>query len=316
MSSHISTLKLHHLRLGELSADAEPAVREHLAGCALCRARASHQVSARRAFEASPEPPALRHVLHPQAAWKRHSRWVAIVSVLPLAASVLFVVNMGEQPSSGQDEQRRPEIEAQPVAPSPQREVDGSPALPSSDPAVPQPGPSTESAPGPLSPSASPASVANTLPRAGHPAMSVGAAAPAREGATDSSATRSKGVARPHLEAWVQAGDSARPLYTGESLGSGSRVQLRYDAMGKRFVTLAGRDSNGVVEIYATLAAGDPGLTNAPFSLTLDDSKGEQVFFAFATDLRPDTGPIQEALRHNPVRMEGAVVTSLVLRKD
>jgi hypothetical protein len=81
-------------------------------------------------------------------------------------------------------------------------------------------------------------------------------------------------------------------------------------------VTLAGRDSNGLVEVYATIAAGSRGLQSAPFGLTLDDAAGEQTFFAVCSDTRPDPEEVTAALAKNPVRMEGAVVSSLVVRKD
>jgi hypothetical protein len=114
----------------------------------------------------------------------------------------------------------------------------------------------------------------------------------------------------------VQAGASARPIYTGETLGSGERIQLRFDARGQAFVTLAGRDSNGLVEVYGTVAAGQSGLRAAPFALTLDGSAGEQVFFAVYTDERPSPEAVMTALRHNPVRMENAHVASVVVRKN
>ena len=279
MNAHVSTLRLHQLRLGELDKSTEAQLRGHLSECALCRARAAHQVATRLAFEQTPVPSALNAVLSPaRSPWRviRTSRWAPVLAVLPLAAAALLVVQMGEIPRES------PASESIVVVSPPF----ASPSLPD-----------TTSAPM--------AVVAPAAPKT----MVVPPQPPA-------TSTRIKGVTLPKLEAWVQTGDSARPLYTGETLGQGSRVQLRYDAMGKRFVTLAGRDSNGVVEIYATLPTSAAGLTSAPFSLTLDDSKGEQVFFAIATDLRPDAAALQAALSVNPVRMDGAVVASLVLRKD
>ncbi|GDX82266.1 hypothetical protein LBMAG42_40770 [Deltaproteobacteria bacterium] len=133
--------------------------------------------------------------------------------------------------------------------------------------------------------------------------------------APDADITHTKGLT-PRLEAWVQAGTSSRPLYLGETVGAGTKLQLRYDPQGRRFVTLAGRDSNGIVEVYGTVAGGEPGLTSAPFALTLDDSKGEQAFFAICTDDRPSSEAVMSAVKHNPVRMNGAAVSSVVVRKD
>lgn len=296
MTPHISTLKLHQLRLGEIAGEAAEPLKAHLATCALCQARAGHQQANRAAFESMPEPLALAAVLHP-----RHEggtrRWTTgVVSVFALAATILVAVRIGapiEPPSSLEHPVPRNELHATPILATSRpnllaRDASASPDITRNTPAVVVR--YADAVPSPKKPTQVPKS--------------------------DLSSTRTKGVASPRLEAWVQAGDSARPLYTGESLGAGSRIQLRYDAMGKRFVTLAGRDSNGVVEIYGTLAAGDPGLHSAPFALTLDDSQGEQAFFAIATDLRPDLANLQSLLAQNPVRMDGAVITSLVLRKD
>ena len=68
--------------------------------------------------------------------------------------------------------------------------------------------------------------------------------------------------------------------------------------------------------MYGTVSAGESGLRAAPFSLTLDDSGGEQAFFAVYTDDRPAPEAVLAALRHNPVRMEGAQVASVVVRKN
>ena len=94
-------------------------------------------------------------------------------------------------------------------------------------------------------------------------------------------------------------------------------MQLRYDPQGRRYVTLAGRDSDGVVEVYGTVPANAAeGMVSAPFALTLDDSHGEQTFFALCTNTRPAAEEVVAAVKHNPVRLEGAVVATVVVRKD
>ena len=127
--------------------------------------------------------------------------------------------------------------------------------------------------------------------------------------------TRTKG-ATPILEAWVQAGDSARPVYVGERVHAGTRVQLKYNAGHHRFVTLAGRDGTGTVEVYGTVPASGPGLAPAPFALTLDDSAGEQAFFAILTDTKPAPDDVVHALASEPVRMERGEIASVVLAKE
>lgn len=270
MTEHLSTLVLHQLRLGELESTRVQRAHEHLAGCALCRARADFQAETRAEFEQMSAPAGLAEVLHPRTK-PSPKRWTIGLTTFAMAAVALFALRFSEPTT------HEPLIEVHPIASaeatpevvSPPARVDPLPAEPSAAP---------------------PTAVRGT--------------------------TRTKGVSLPKLEAWIQTGESARPLYKGESLGAGSRVQLRYDAMGKRFVTLAGRDTNGVVEVYGTLLAEGTGLTNAPFALTLDESKGEQAFFAIATETRPEAERVMAALATNPVRMEGAVISSVVVRKD
>ncbi len=262
--SHVSTLKLHQLRLGELPGDEAARCQAHVDGCALCQARLGHQAEVRRDFEALPVPIAIA-----RPRWQR-----VALGVVPLlaAALVLFALLPATTPPA-----------TVPVDETPVTEV-----------------------PAAVEPAAEPSPVTTPEP----------AVPPEPVATPKKSTTRTKGASMPRLEAWVEAGQSERPVYPGESLGAGARVQLRYDALGKNFVTLAGRDSNGVVEVYATIAAGARGLQSAPFALTLDDSKGEQAFFALLSDTRLDPEAVKKALSKNPVRMDGAIVTSLVLRKD
>lgn len=131
--------------------------------------------------------------------------------------------------------------------------------------------------------------------------------------------TRVKGAGAA-LEAWIETGQSARPLYNGERVGPGTRVQLRFNPGGHRFVSLAGRDGRGTVEVYGTLPVTrdglvNGGLMNAPFALTLDDAPGPQVFYAVLTDTRPDSAELLGSLRRDPARIPGAEVTSVVVPK-
>lgn len=234
--THISTLRLHQLRLGELDAHTRAPLDEHLAVCAECASRLGHQDAQRAAFVRTPVPAA---ILPRPTWWERLGRLRAAFVLVPVLAATLLVVNAG------------------PMAPLP----------------------STGTAP-----------------------------------STDDVLRTKGGV--PLLEAWVKTGESARPLYTGERLRGGTRVQLKYDAGRHRFVTIAGRDAGGTVEVYGTLPASGPGLTTAPFSLTLDDTKGEQAFFAILTDTRPAPDSVLKALAVEPIRMDSGEIASVVLRKE
>ncbi|MDP2307082.1 MAG: hypothetical protein Q8P18_13745 [Pseudomonadota bacterium] len=239
--THISTLRLHQLRLGELDAHARAPIDAHLAGCELCAGRLGHQDAQRAAFVRTPIPAG---ILPRPTWWERLGRLRAAFALVPVLAAALLVVTAG---TSG--------------------------PLPS---------------PGELT---------------------------AGERPTSDDVLRTKGAV-PLLEAWVKTGDSARPLYTGERVRGGTRVQLKYDAGKHRFVTIAGRDGHGTVEVYGTLAANGPGLATAPFALTLDDTKGEQAFFAILTDTRPAPDSVLKALAVEPIRMDSSEIASVVLRKE
>jgi hypothetical protein len=223
--SHISTLRLHQFRLGELEGGAADTVHAHLAGCEVCASRLGYQRDVRLAFQREPD------TLLPSPPWHQRLRrwWVGAALVPALAAAALA---FGLIPS-----------------------------------------------------------------------------APAED------VVRIKG-AHPVLEAWVQTGDSARPLYTGEAVRAGTRIQLKFDPGAHRFVTLAGRDGTGAVEVYGTLTAAGPGLATAPFALTLDATAGAQAFFAVLTDSRPDPAGVSRALRDDPAALREAEVASVVLAKE
>lgn len=346
--SHVNTLKLHQLRLGELSPAEERALHAHLAECALCAARLHHQQAERLAFSREPMPAALE----PKPSWIERLRgWLFPGAVLvPATLAAFFVMQAGPLPEHGP-------VVNPPAAPTSPTEPGAAPegAVVASPEAVPVGGGAVKAPPIPVpegvpatpdvasgsNPAAASAPAdggaapegggiapvgpgAPTAPESAPAAVPDGAAAaspgttPAPEGSGDpgGDVTHSKGL-QTRLEAWVQSGQSARPLYLGETVSAGTKVQLRYDPQGRRYVTLAGRDSDGVVEVYGTVPAGSGlGMVSAPFALTLDASRGEQTFFALCTDTRPTSGDVVAAVKHNPVRMDGAIVATVVVRKD
>jgi hypothetical protein len=74
-------------------------------------------------------------------------------------------------------------------------------------------------------------------------------------------------------------------------------------------------DGSGNVEVYSTLPAAS-GVQTAPFALTLDDTPGDQTFYAIFSDTRPSPDNLVEALGHDPVAVARAEVHALVLRKE
>jgi hypothetical protein len=126
--------------------------------------------------------------------------------------------------------------------------------------------------------------------------------------------TREKGLL-PGLQVWVQTNGTPRQLYTNEALAPQTRVQLRFNPRGHRFVTLAGRDGTGRVEVYGTVPAAGDSLQAAPFALTLDGTPGVQNFYAILSDTHPSSDDLVRSLAQDPVAISGAEVERVVVPK-
>lgn len=127
--------------------------------------------------------------------------------------------------------------------------------------------------------------------------------------------TRVKGL-DDGIEAWVMSGASPRPIYAGEKVRPGSRVQLRFRPRGHRWVTLAGKDGLGQVEIYGTVPGEDVAIATAPFSLTLDDTPGPQRFYAIVADRKHEASEVLRSLGVEPVAVAGAEVSMVEIAKE
>lgn len=104
MADHISTLKLHQLRYGELSAAEEQILRTHVVGCARCTARLQAQEGERAAFVVTPVPEAIRALAAAEAeaerggvlgrlrAWLRQPLWAGGGLAMAAAAAMAMVV--------------------------------------------------------------------------------------------------------------------------------------------------------------------------------------------------------------------------------
>ena len=88
---HISTLRLHKLRYGELEPDEEAEVMRHLSDCKTCSSRLSAQENHRAAFELMPLPEAIQALSTPSL-WQSMSRGWMLVPVL-VAALALFMIS-------------------------------------------------------------------------------------------------------------------------------------------------------------------------------------------------------------------------------
>lgn len=235
MSTHISTLKLHQLRYGELEGREKGLLRQHLDDCAHCRQRLQAMQADRAEFELRPMPAAIRDLDRPPRSLlsRLRVRWVGLGLALATAAALLMVF----QPST---------------------------TVPGADPRA-MPG------------------------------------------------VRAKGETQP-LEVWVEQDDSVVALGEGDSLWAGARIQLRFDPGDARWITLAGRDGSGALEIYGNLeATGADGLQSAPFSLVLDDTPGAQRFYAVMADRPIFDADVEAALGGREI--EGVEVHELTFPK-
>lgn len=105
---------------------------------------------------------------------------------------------------------------------------------------------------------------------------------------------RTKGAAAA-LEVWLDTPQGPKLLHEGDSVAAGDTVQLRFDPGPHRVVTLAGRDGRGAVEVYGSTEARG-GVQTAPFALTLDDTPGDQVFYALFTVSPPAPEAVRAAV--------------------
>lgn len=220
MSAHLSTLKLHQLRYGELSGEALATARAHLDSCNRCSGRLAAQENHRAAFELAPVPQGIRDLEAPRPSAPRWLQWVA--GPLLAAAAVLMAVPSADL---------------------------GDPAIPSLTEEV-----------------------------------------------------RPKGVDR-HLEVWVEERTGPRPVGDGEVVHPGNRLQLRYRRPTAPWVTLAGTDATGTVEVYGTWRTdvGTSAWQTAPFALVLDDTVGPQRFHAVFSPERPDPADVSSMIEAGAV---------------
>lgn len=128
----------------------------------------------------------------------------------------------------------------------------------------------------------------------------------------DQAHTRMKGDL-PDLELWLQTDVGPRAMRAGESLSSGDTVQLLFRPKGAAWVTLAGKDGGGTLEVWGTAEALGDHLQPAPFGLTLDDAPGPQVFYAIASDTPLDLAGVEAAISGDA---DNARVRTLTVPKE
>ena len=218
--THPSTLTLHRMRYGELSADEVRDIEAHAAGCEACSARLQSQLNSRAAFELAPVPDAIRAANKPARAPWRLAGWLVPALAAAMALIVVNPFDATELPTDTIDTIDTIDVDEE---------------------------------------------------------------------------TRPKGTGKA-LQVWLDADEPER-LSEGAAVAPGDRVQLKYRAR-PGWVTFAGVDGRGVVEVYKAVRSDGSGEWRpAPFSLTLDDAPGEQQFLAVFTSERPDRAAVADALK-------------------
>jgi len=105
--AHLSTLRLHQLRTGELDPPQARAAQAHLDACPDCRRRMQSQQAFRHAFELQPPPVALPSPSpSPWAALSRWARWAplpVLVAALALVAVRVVPSPIDAGPDAGPD---------------------------------------------------------------------------------------------------------------------------------------------------------------------------------------------------------------------
>ncbi|MEN0064010.1 MAG: hypothetical protein AAGA48_17795 [Myxococcota bacterium] len=127
---------------------------------------------------------------------------------------------------------------------------------------------------------------------------------------------RMRGTA-PSMEVWVATEAGPRQLREDDRLGAGDRVAIKYDALGASHVGFAGRDGNGLVEVYGVYEVPAEGLVNAPFGLELDSAPGAQELFVVTGDGQLDADRVKEAVVSDvSVHVDGVQVRRAVISKQ
>lgn len=127
--------------------------------------------------------------------------------------------------------------------------------------------------------------------------------------------TRTKGGGA-DVEAWVDTPSGPRALRPSEEVEAGDRIQVRFRRPSHPWVTLAGIDGRGDVEVYGTWTAAmdTADWQMAPFSLRLDETPGDHALVLLFTDDKPTPGAVERVARSREAP-PGAELRRLVLER-
>lgn len=118
------------------------------------------------------------------------------------------------------------------------------------------------------------------------------------------------------FEVWVDTPAGPAAVADHQEFSAGDRIQARFRRPSAPWVTLAGVDARGGVEIYGTWAADmdSPDWQAAPFALELDDEPGDLSLWLVFTPTRPAEAAVKGIAAGGAVP-RGAEVRTLTLEK-
>ena len=118
------------------------------------------------------------------------------------------------------------------------------------------------------------------------------------------------------LEAWLDTQDGPILLDADDRISPGDVLQLKFSTLDRPYVSFGGVDGAGIIELYGTVQAGhDMQIHRAPFALQMDQTPGEQRFYALFTQTAPEESTVREAIKREVVP-EGAVLRSIRFQKE
>jgi hypothetical protein len=118
------------------------------------------------------------------------------------------------------------------------------------------------------------------------------------------------------LEAWLDTQDGPVLLDRDDRISPGDVLQLKFSTLDRPYVSFGGMDGAGIIELYGTVQAGhDMQIHRAPFALQMDQTPGEQRFYALFTQAAPQESTVRQAIQREAAP-EGAVLRSIRFQKE
>lgn len=128
-------------------------------------------------------------------------------------------------------------------------------------------------------------------------------------GTTPDDGIRTKGGTA-DFEVWLDTPEGPRSLREIGVAQSGDRIQVRFRRPRAPWVSLAGEDGTGSIEVYHSWRTDMDSAEwqVAPFALELDDAPGDQALYLVYSEDRPAPRAVREAIEHDSPAVEHVVI--------